>query len=436
MRKTIFIINLLLIISIASIARSAPTPEIVNNKDDSLSAWLVEDQQLPIVAITIGFTNIGTAYDPFDKIGLANFVSKMLDEGTENYSAIELKKKFQEHSIKFSSYVDHDNLYIEIKTLKANLDIAFKLLNEILTTPSFAKTDIARVKEQIIAQIELSEKDPHHLISKNLNERIYGKHTYSRKIAGTKETVNNINQNSLLQYRNKNFTKNNMYMSVAGDISAWKLSDYLDKYFNDIISVENHQLPSQLGFTNQENKNLQYELTLNVPQAIIMFSLPAVTRDHPDFYNIFMMNHILGASGFESILMNKIREENGLAYSAYSYLSMKKALGVIKGYTATDPINLHKATKFIKDTISQLQQNGFTAIELSNAKKYLIGYFYLRLDSNRNIANYLLQMQINDLGIDFLQKRNSYIEQITLKELNKVAAKYLDNEKLILIVAR
>ena len=146
------------------------------------------------------------------------------------------------------------------------------------------------------------------------------------------------------------------------------------------------------------------------------------------------MNHILGNGGFESRLMDEVREKRGLAYSVYSYMATYKVGGVIKGYVATENHRIKKSLEIIRSEVEKIHNRAITQEELDNAKKYLIGSFPLRLDNNASLANFLLFMQIENLGIDFLEKRNQMIRDVTLNQVHEASEQLLNIDNMITVV--
>ena len=175
---------------------------------------------------------------------------------------------------------------------------------------------------------------------------------------------------------------------------------------------------------------------LNMPlmQSIVVFGLPGVKRNDPDYYSAYVMNYILGGGGFISRLTREIREKRGLVYSVYSYLSPLQHTGLLIGGFATRNDAVFKTLDILKYEISLMASEGVSEAELLAAKQYLTGAFPLRLDTGSKIARILTQMQIDDLGIDYLQKRNAFIDAVTVEDVNAVAKRLLNSERLQVIV--
>jgi zinc protease len=171
-----------------------------------------------------------------------------------------------------------------------------------------------------------------------------------------------------------------------------------------------------------------------VPQSAIVFAQKGLKRDDPDFYKAYVLNHILGGGSFTSRLYNEIREKRGLAYSIGSYLYPTKRAGLLRGYGGTSNKRVGETLKILKREWRRMADKGVDAKTLRDAKAYLIGSYPLRFTSSGNIAAILVSMQLEELGIDFLDQRNSLITGVSLIDVNATAKKLLDPDSLVIVV--
>ena len=165
-----------------------------------------------------------------------------------------------------------------------------------------------------------------------------------------------------------------------------------------------------------------------------MFAGEGISRNDPYFYPAYVMNYILGGGGFFSKLTTEIREKRGLVYSVYSYLYRYDKYNFFSGGAETSNENVDKVIKIIKEEIMKVKKEGVSEEELKNAKNYLINSYVLRLDSNKKVASILLNTQMDGLSTDFFEKRNDYINSVSLKDIKKIASKILDENQIFFLV--
>jgi zinc protease len=165
-----------------------------------------------------------------------------------------------------------------------------------------------------------------------------------------------------------------------------------------------------------------------IPQTLVLFSGPGLKRKDPDFYAAYVLNYILGGGGFSSRLMDDIREKRGLTYGIGTGLSVQEHFWRWTGSASTKNESASEVVKLIKEDIGRLGAEGPTEKEVADAKAYLTGAYPLGFDSNTKIAGNLMQVREDDLGVDYIAKRNSLIEGVTLADLKRVAAQYMKPE--------
>ena len=152
------------------------------------------------------------------------------------------------------------------------------------------------------------------------------------------------------------------------------------------------------------------------------------------FYAASVMNYILGGSGFTARLTDEIRVKRGLAYGVYSYLSPMDYAALFMGRVATENGSVAESLDIIRTEFARMRDFGVSEQELTDAKTYLTGSYPLRLDSNAKIARLLVGIQLEDLGIDYIDRRNEYIEAVSLDDISRVARRLLAPEDLEVVV--
>jgi zinc protease len=170
------------------------------------------------------------------------------------------------------------------------------------------------------------------------------------------------------------------------------------------------------------------------PQSVVHFGFQGLKRKDPDFIPAYILNYVVGGGGFSSKLMQEVREKRGLAYSVYTYLYPLDYVGVFAGGVATENKSVGQSLDLIKEELDRAAKEGLTEKELRTAKDYLIGSFALRFDTSSKIAAQLLAIQLDDLGIDYIDRRNGEIEAVTVGDIKRVARRLMEPKNLIVTV--
>ena len=427
MKKFLFILFFFIFFNF-SYSNALDVKEINYHKDNK--AWLVIDDNLPIVAIKFAF-KAGSGIDPIGKKGLANMTASLLDEGAGNYTAKEFKKILADNSITLNFNVTHDNFYINLYTLKENLDLSFKLLDLALTQPIFKLEEINRVKGNIKLILEQSYKDPDAISSRLFREILFDNHPYKYDTLGVSEDIDKIEKKDLEYFLKNNLTIEKLFVAASGDIKESELKKYLKEYF---IKFDNKKKVNEIPRYNKKINSETFFHEKDLRQSSILFAGKGISKKDPYFYPAYVMNYILGGGGFFSRLTTEIREKKGLVYSVYSYLYRYDKYDFFSGGAQTSNENVDKVIKIIKDELNKVKNKGVTEKELNDAKNYLINSYVLRLDSNKKVASILLNTQMDGLGTDFFKKRNDYINSVSLEDIKEVAKKILDEKQIFFLI--
>ncbi len=402
--------------------------EIISSK--GIKAWLVEDHTNPIITVSLAFRG-GSALDPVGKEGLANLVSSTLDEGAGDIKSQEFQQKLEDLAISLSFDSRLDSFSGSLRTLKKNQEIAFDLMRLAISKPRFDSEPVERIRSQIIANIRHQSENPRRIAQRTLFTKLFPGHPYGRPSNGTEESVQIIKIADLRFFVEQRFARNNLVVSVVGDITEAGLKQQLDQTFD---ALPEKASPWDVQEITPDGKKQTIVVDKEIPQSIITFAQPGIKRDHPDFFSAYVMNYILGGGGFESRLHEEVREKRGLAYSAYSYLAPLDHAGIIIGGAGTANARTGETIKVLRDEWAKMNRSGLTKGELKDAKTYLTGSYPLRFSSSGRIARMITAIQLEKLGLSYIKKRNSYIEAVTLDDVNRVAAKLLDPAKITMVI--
>ena len=394
-----------------------------------VEAWLVEAHAIPILSVKIAFRG-GAALDPDGKEGLANMVSGLLDEGAGALDSQAFQERLEDHAIHLGFSARLDTFTASLKTLSENTDTAFEMLRLALTEPRFDPEPVERVRRQIEVGLKRLAEDPDDIARRTWFEAAFPGHPYGRPVEGTPASLARISIDDLGAFARANLARDRLFIGVAGDITPERLGPLLDATFGGLPQAGADRA---LAEAEPAAPGRLIVVERDIPQSIVVFGTRGLARKHPDFYAAYVMNHILGG-GFTSRLKEEVREKRGLAYGVYSYLSPYDHAALYLGGVATENARIAETLEIIRAEFARMRDNGVTAAEIADAKTYLTGSFPLRLDTNDKIARMLVGIQLDGLGIDYIERRNDYIEAVTLDDVNRVAATLLNPQAFEVVI--
>ena len=423
------LIGLILSLGLASSLSAAPlgTRTVLDNDATLLVA---ERPGLPMVVMSM-ILKTGAAVDPQDKQGLANLTAALLTRGTKSYSAQALAEELDFLGTSLSVDAGNDATTISLTTLTKNLDRSFALLAEVILSPSFPQDEFERIRTEIEGRLHSNEEDPGWVAGKAFREHLYPQHPYGRLISGQAETLARITPDDIRQFHATYYRPNNAIIAVAGEITQDRVDSLLASHFADWKAAD---LPDFSWPDPPEREARQVNLDKEVTQANIMIGHSGIARSHPDYYAVLVMNHILGGGGFGSRLMDRIREEQGYAYSVGSYFSARKHPGPFTVALQTKNESAQQAIAETLAVIRHFRQEGATEEEVEAAKAYLTNSFPLRLISNTDVAGMLPVLEFYGLGLDYPDRYPDIISSVTLEQVRAAAKQHLHPDQFLQVV--
>jgi zinc protease len=411
------------------VARAVTIERVVS--PGGIEAWMVRS---PTPVVALDFAILGSAdQDPADKPGVANLVASLLDEGAGPFNAMEFHDRLERRAIEVSFSAGRDHLRGSLRTLNENRVEAFDYLRLALTEPRFDAEAVERMRAQVMSRLRRETVSPNDIASRNWWATAFPGHPYGRPVEGTLESVPRITVEDMRSYVRRVLARDNLKIAIVGDIDPAAAGELLDRTFGKLPAKAELAAVTPVA---AQGLGRRIVIQLDVPQAVVNFGGPGISRSDPDFMAAYIVNHILGGGSFSSRLYREVREKRGLAYGISGTLVWLNYSALMIGSTATRADATGKTIEIIEHEIRRLAEEGPTQEELDKAKAYLKGSFVLGLDTSSRIAAQLVQMQLDNLGIDYIERRPGLIDAVTLADAKRVAKRLLDNGILVTVAGR
>ena len=402
--------------------------DVVSSK--GVGAWLVEDYTVPIVSIRFAFRG-GSTQDPAGKEGLANLMTGLFDEGAGELDSDAFQLRLDDAGAEMSFSAGSDAVYGSMRMLAEGQDEAFALLRMAVLSPRFDVAPMNRIRDQIIAGIQAAALDPSTKGEVAWREALYGDHPYARPDEGTAETLATIVPEDIRQFHTRLFARSNLAAGVVGALDAETLKRRLDDLFGE--------LPAEPSLTPVERAEPKFAQQIDVPsdlpQTTLQLAWPGIERKDPQFFAAYLMNHILGGGSFSSRLFEEVREKRGLAYGVSSALVNRDYSSALAIGTSTRADRAAETLALIRSEVAKMAADGPTEAELDFAKKYVLGAYAINnLDSSRAIARTLVELKLDGLGTDYIDRRGALINAVTLEDVKAVATRLLSAEPAVMVL--
>jgi zinc protease len=247
---------------------------------------------------------------------------------------------------------------------------------------------------------------------------------------GTAESVNGLTRDDIVAAHQGALALDRVYVSAVGDITADELGVLLDKLLMGLPETG----AEFAGPAEFQLSGGQTVVDFATPQSVAIFGHEGITRDDPDFFAAFVLNTIMGGASFDNRLMEEVREKRGLTYGIGTYLISMDQAELYLGSVASANDRVAQAIDVVRDEWARMGSEGPTVEELEAAQTYLTGAYPLRFSGNAEIADILVGMQIEGLGIDYIPGRNDQVLAVTLEDIKRVAARLMRPEDLHFVI--
>ena len=426
---------LLIVFSVFCFALPAHTLEIKKVTSPSgIEAWLVENHTLPIIALSASWERPSSAKTKAGgaRSGDAAMMMALLDEGAEDMDWESFRAQLEARSIDISFDAGHDAVYGEMRTLSQNKDAAFDLLRAAITHPRFDPEPVEKIRTQFLTIAAQRDQNLRSFARTKFYRAAFGDHPYAFPIEGLAKDISALSRKDLRRQQRQILTQENLSIAIVGDITADELAQALDKIFGGL--PKGKKIKKTKTKKIWRGKGRKTFLKRQSPQTIIYFGLPGLKRDDPDFIPYYVMNHIIGGGGLTSQLSREARAKRGLVYAIGTGTQALREGGFIIGSATTRNAHSQTTQKLIRKIFTRFRKKGASARELADAKAYLIGSYGLNFDSSLAIARNLTYIKRQGLGIDYVEKRNELIMNVSQRDILRLAQRFLHPEKMIMMM--
>ncbi len=400
--------------------------------ENGVPVHFVNAPEINMVDIHLAFT-AGSIRDG-NKHGLSNMVSELILQGAADLNVDSFNEALGLTGGILTAGSSLDMGYIKARSLtdSTKLSDVLMLLKLALSAPRFDESDVDRIKARTLVGLEYKKQSPAAAADENLYAKLFASHPYGYPKSGSAETVGSITRENIVTFFERFYVSANLNISIVGALNEGQAKKFAEE-ISKALSVGSRAEKILLQpFTELGSSSV----AKNFPsiQSHIRVGARSVERGHPDYFSLLVANHALGGNSLVSILFRAIREEKGLAYSAYSYFSPKSEGGTLVAALQTDRQNQEEALGALNRSLESLRQNGFSQKDIDSAKNNLISGFPLRIDTNAEILNYLAMLGFYKLPNNYLDTFPKKVEAITRQEASKTFNRYFSSEKLVTVI--
>ncbi len=409
------------------------SPTILNWQTGSESrVYFVESRELPMVDVRLIF-DAGAAREPAGRNGLATLVNSLLDEGAGGLDATGISFEFERLGARYSAASGYDFASVSLRSLSdpALLGPALQNLRRVITEPAFPMKAVERQKQRLLIAIERKQQSPAEIARDAYQAAIYRDHPYAYPGDGTLESVAKLGRGDIVNFHRDYYSARNLRLVIVGDLDKEQAAALAEELTE---GLEQGQTPEPLPAVGRLEQGETIRIEHPSSQVHILLGQPGLKRGDPDYFPLYVGNHILGGGGFVSRLYDEIREKRGLSYGAYSYFTPRREAGPFTASLQTRGGQEDQALQVMRETIRSFIEQGPTPEELEAAKKNISGGFPLRLDSNSNILGYIAMIAFYGLPLDYLDTFVEKVNAVKLEQVQEAFQRRVQPERFVTVM--
>ena len=411
---------------------AAATPQIETWQTESGAKVLyARAPDLPMVDVRVVF-DAGSARDG-DQPGLAAMTADMLTEGAGGLDADTIAERVESVGAELGTGAGRDMAYASLRSLTEPeaLGTALNVMTRVLAAPDFPQADLERVRANKLVALRQQEQDPASVAGRALYQAVYRGHPYASDPDGDRASVAAIGRDDLVRFHRRYFTAPNATVAIVGAVDraqAEVLAEVLT------AGLADGPPPAPLPPVVDLDAGAIQRIDFPSSQTHLYMGQPGMRRGDPDYFALYVGNHILGGSGLVSILMDEVRERRGLSYSAYSYFEPLAERGPMILGLQTKNASVDEARTVMRDVVERFVEDGPTQDELSAAVKNITGGFPLRIASNGKIVQYLALIGFYDLPLDYLDRFNERVSAVTADQIRDAFRRRVHPDRLAVVM--
>lgn len=387
--------------------------------------------ELPIVDVRVVF-DAGSARDG-DKPGLSGLTNLMLNRGAGEWNTNQIVERFDNVGAQFSLSALRDMAILSLRSLTDEewLKVALDTMAVVLQKPVFDADELAREKKNVLVALKNQEESASSLAELAFYRTLYGDHPYGSPESGTKESVAAITREDLEAFYKQYYVANNAVVAIVGAVDKKQAKMIAEQLIGPLSKGEKAAL---LPDVKPLEKSIVVTKHHPSTQTTILVGHVGNYRGDPDYFPLYVGNHVLGGGGFGSRITEEIREKRGLAYSSYSYFSPMRRKGPFMMGLQTKNKQAENALKIVRQILTTYIEQGPTADELEHSKMNITGGFPLKLDSNNDILAYVAMIGFYDLPLDYLKTFNENVERVTIDQIKDAFKRRIDPDKMVTVM--
>jgi zinc protease len=426
------LVGALLLAVLASPARALPDIQSWSTANGA-RVLFVAARELPMIDLQVLFA-AGSAFEPAGRGGVALLTASLLGESADGMDADAISYEFERLGAVFAPQSGVDSTQLSLRSLSDRrlFDAALVNFERVMARPAFPAPALERQRNRLLVGIRQKQQDPGALAQDAFAAALYGEHPYGRPTEGTEDSVRTITRDDLVAFHHEFYTAKNALIAIVGDLdrrAAQRIADRLSR------ALPRGAAAPELAPVNGLAAAREIRIAHPSSQSHVLVGQPGMRQNDPDYFALYVGNHILGGGGLVSRLFEEVREKRGLSYAAYSGFSARFQSGPFVAGLQTRADQTDAALAVLRETLARFVVEGPDETELADAKRNLTGGFPLRIDSNGKILAFVASIGFYGLPLDWLETYTARVDAVSAGQIRDAFRRRIDPQRMVTVIA-
>jgi zinc protease len=414
------------------------SPETVTRRvlDNGMTVVVYPNPTIPTLVARVA-VKAGAMYDPSERAGLASFTARAMRRGTERHTFEQLNEETESRAVSVGLDAGKALMDTGGRALKEDRDFLLGTIAELVLSPSFPEGEIEKLRAQLRAGLKEMETDTGAVAERGFRERLYPEgHPYHYRTVGFLETLDNIKRDDMLSFYQRYFRPERALLLVVGDVEPDEIVATAQDLFGGWRAGDDEPEPYAVaGVPQPQGAQTLFKFVPGKTQNDIVLGFPGLRRTDPDYYAFDLMNLLLGRIGLMGRLGKNVRDEQGLAYHAGSSFEAGLGAGPWAVRAGVNPSSVLRAIESIRHEIERIRTEPISEQELEGGKRYMTGVMPLRLETSNGLLGALSEIELFNLGYDYISRYPEIIRSLTPEIVGEVAKRRLSSQDYVVSIA-
>jgi predicted Zn-dependent peptidase len=374
----------------------------------------------------------GSRHELPDESGMAHFTEHLLFKGTTHRRSHHILNRMEAVGGELNAYTTKEETFVYSVFLEDDYERAVELVSDLFFHSTFPSDEIEKERDVILDEINSYEDNPSELIFDDYEDLLFAHHPIGRKILGTPECLNAVNQDSFLAFYGRNYTTDRIVFYSQSALPIKTVERLIQRFigkieprFSNFDRIQDVPLSAK-GFRKVIDKDTH--------QAHVLYGNRNYTLSDPNRVGMYLLNNILGGPGMNSRLNVSLRERSGLVYTVESNVTSYSDTGIFTIYYGTDPQQVDRCLHLVEKELKKLRETRLTALQLHSAQKQLFGQMAISSENKENATLAMGKSMLHFNRYDSMEEVVRKVESFSPSKLQEIANEILDPEALSLLI--